>query len=276
MSTIVLGQTTRTQHSPVWRFVNAVVAVTARDITITIKNPGTLGMSLAMPVIMMGVVGGNLMQNMSGGLGFNFGQFMLVGMIVNMLFMSTTMGMTSLVDDSDDNFSAEMLVSPSSRYAIVTGKILGSAFLAILSAVGTLIVGAVMGYTLTGWQLLGLLALAPLMCLAGGALSMMIFGLIDNKKTANMAVMVIMMPQMLLSGVIIPIAHSTGILLVLSRLLPMTYCVDLARAVVYSGSADYSSVVLFNPAVSLGAIIGLTVVFLVVGTFLYVRSEKNR
>ncbi|MBN9104565.1 MAG: ABC transporter permease [Propionibacteriaceae bacterium] len=258
------------------RELNAVVAVAARDITITLKSPATLVMSLVMPLLMMGMIGGNLMQNMAGGLDFNFGTFMLVGMLINMLFMMTTMGMVTLVDDSDDNYSAELLVSPVSRYSIVIGKILGSSFMAIVSCLGVLVVGLVMGITLAPWQLLGLLALAPLMCLSGGALAMIVMGVIKSNKLANMAVMMITMPQMFLSGVIIPIGNSSGVLMVLSRILPMTYCVDLGRAVVYAGSPDFDSVVLFNPMVSLVAIITLTVLCLIVGTYLYARSEKNR
>jgi len=263
-------------HSRAWRAINAVVTVTARDIVLVIKSPSTLAVSLIMPLMMMGLIGGNLMENMTGGLSFDFGEFMLVGMLINMLFMTTTMGMTSMIDDSDEQFSAEMLVSPVSRYSIVIGKILGSSFLAIISGFGVLIIGWIMGITLSGWQLLGLLALTPLMCLSGGALAMIVFGLVRNRKAANMAVMMITMPQMFLSGVIIPIASSTGILWFLSRILPMTYCVDLGRAVVYAGTDQYASTVLFNPAVSLTAIIGLTVVCLILGTYLYVRSEKNR
>src|SRR5690625_3014452 len=167
------------------------------------------------PLMMMGMIGGNLLDNMAAGLGFELGEFMLVGMLVMMLFMMTTMGMVSLVDDSDDNYSAELLVSPVSRYAIVIGKILGSSFTAIISCFGVLVVGLAMGITLSPWSLLALLALAPLMCLSGGALAMIVMGVIKNNKAANLAVMLITMPQMFLSGVIIPIAHSTGILFLL-------------------------------------------------------------
>jgi ABC-2 type transport system permease protein len=134
--------------------------------------------------------------------------------------------------------------------------------------------GWIMGATLAPGQLLGLLALTPLMCLAGGALAVIVMGVIKNKRTANTVVMLITMPQMFLSGVIIPIAQSTGLLMVLSRLLPMTYCADLARAVV-GGSAQVDAV-MFNPALSLGVIAALTTVFLVAGTVLYARSEKSR
>jgi ABC-2 type transport system permease protein len=133
-----------------------------------------------------------------------------------------------------------------------------------------------MGITLRPAQLLALLALSPLMCLSAGALTMIIIGLVKNKRTANIAVMLIVMPQMFLSGAIIPINNNSGILLVLSRLLPMTYCLDLMRAVVYAGTPDYANVVLFNPAISAAGIVVLSVLFLVVGTFFFTRSERNR
>src|SRR5699024_11789897 len=90
----------------------------------------------------------------------------------------TTIGVVSLVDASDDLSSAELLVSPVSRYAIVIGKILGSSFTAIISCLGVLVVGLAMGITLSPWSLLALLALAPLMCLSGGALAMIVMGVI--------------------------------------------------------------------------------------------------
>jgi ABC-2 type transport system permease protein len=272
MSELVLSR----KRSRLFLELNTIVAVMAREITIFFRSPATAIMSFAMPIVMMGMIGGNLMQNMAGGLGFQFGQVMLVGMLVNMLFMMTTMGMTSLVDDHDIDFNQEMLVSPVSRYSIVIGKILGSGFAAVMSMAGTLIVSLVMGITLPAGKLFLILALSPLMCLSGGALAMIIIGLIKNKKAANLAVMLIVMPQMFLSGAIIPINNSSGALLVLNRVMPMTYCLDLVRSVVYMGSPEYDSVVMFNPLINFAAIVLLTALCLVLGTFFFARSEKNR
>jgi len=272
MTELVLLQ----KKSWLFRELNTIVTVMAREITIFFKSPATAIMSLAMPIVLMGMIGGNLMQNMAGGLGFQFGQFMLVGMLVNMLFMMTTMGMTSLVDDHDIDFNQEMLVSPVSRYSLIIGKILGSAFAAVFSMAGTLVVGFAMGITLPIDKLLMILALSPLMCLSGGALAMIIIGLIKSKRAANLAVMLIVMPQMFLSGAIIPINNSSGALLVLNRIMPMTYCLDLVRSVIYRGSPEYSNVVMFNPAVNFAAIVALTVVCLIVGTYFFAQSEKNR
>jgi ABC-2 type transport system permease protein len=184
--------------------------------------------------------------------------------------------MASMVDDHDIDFNQEMLVSPVSRVSLVIGKILGSAFAAIVSMAGTLIVGLVMGITLPISKLLLILAPAPLMCLTGGALAMIVIGAIKNKKAANLAVNLIVMPQMFLSGAIIPINNSSGVLMMLSRLMPMTYCLDLARAVIYAGTPEYDSVVMFNPALNFAAIAVLTAACLAVGTVLFARSEKNR
>lgn len=267
---------TERKHSKFSHEINTVIAIMARDITLSLKSPSSLFVSLIMPIVMMGMIGGNLMENMSGGLGFDFGGFMLVGMVINMLFMTTAMNMTSLVEDHGTDFTQEMLVSPVSRVSIVFGKILGSMFGAIIALAGTLIVGFFMGITLPLSQLLWLLLLSPLMCVASGAFAMLFIGLIKSTKVANMLVSVLAMSQMFLSGAIIPIHDSNGVLMVLSRIMPMTYCIDLARAVTSWGTPEYNSMVMFNPFVNLIAISALSLLFLVIGTWCFARSEKNR
>ena len=255
------------RKSRILREINTVIAVAAREITVFFKSPETIIMILIMPIFMMGMIGGNIL-GIAGGAGL--GKFMLVGMLVNMLFMITAMGMSSIVDDHETDFNQEILVSPVSRYSLVIGKIIGSTFGAIISLAGTLIVGLAMGITLPIGQLLLILALSPLMCFAGGAISMILIGLIKNRKTANFAVMILIMPQMFLSGAIIPINESNTVLLVLSRLMPMTYCVDLARAITGVEAP------MFNPLINFAAIAVLSLICLVIGTFFFARSEKNR
>jgi ABC-2 type transport system permease protein len=105
---------------------------------------------------------------------------------------------------------------------------------------------------------------------------MIVVAFIKSDRIANILIMLIIMPQMFLSGAIIPINNSSGILYILSRLMPMTYCLDLARSVFYAGTPEYASVVLFNPAVTLLTISVLTVVFLIVGTYFFARTEVSR
>ncbi|MCL2134936.1 MAG: ABC transporter permease [Candidatus Bathyarchaeota archaeon] len=255
------------KQSRILRELNTVIAVMGREITVLLKSPMSVILMFVMPIFMMGLIGGNIM-GITGGEGL--GTFMLVGMLVTMLFMMTSMGMSSLVDDHETDFNQEILVSPVSRYSLVIGKILGATFGAIVSMAGTLIVGLVMGITLPIDQLLLILALSPLMCFAGGAMAMILIGLIKNRKTANNAIMLLVLPQMFLSGAIIPINESSTALLALSRIMPMTYCIDLARAITDIGTP------MFNPLINFAAIAIITIVCLVVGTYFFASSEKNR
>jgi ABC-2 type transport system permease protein len=258
------------------RELNAIITIAARDIIVAFKSPAVVAMTLFMPLVFMGILGGSLAQNMAGGLGFDYRQFMMIGMMVNMLFMTVTMGITSIVQDHRVDFTQEMLVSPVSRYSIILGKIIGSSAGAIVQLAGTIVMALVMGIHFSAGQLLAFLALSPLICLAAGAVAVLVVAFVKNPNTVSIIGMLITMPQMFLSGALIPINNSSGILYVLSRAMPMTYCLDLARSVFYAGTPDYNSVVLFNPAISAMGIVALTVFFLVFGTFFFTKSETNR
>jgi ABC-2 type transport system permease protein len=63
---------------------------------------------------------------------------------------------------------------------------------------------------------------------------------------------------------------------IISHIAPLRYAVDLMRGVFYAGSPEYSKVVLDPPLFNLGVMAALFVVFLAVGTWLFVRMERNR
>jgi ABC-2 type transport system permease protein len=86
----------------------------------------------------------------------------------------------------------------------------------------------------------------------------------------------VMFPQMFLSGALIPVKNSTGVLSILVHLMPATYLVDLLRGIFYQGTSVYGKIVLYNPLVDLTVSIILSVIFLVSGSFLFVRGERNR
>lgn len=255
---------------------NAVVAIAAREVIKGIKNPTLLAISIGMPVIFIGIFGGSLSQNMAGGLGFNFLQFMMIGMIVNSIFTGMVTGMSSLIEERNQNLTQELYVSPISRYSIIIGKIIGSSFTSTVGLIGILVVALIMNIPLEGMHIVYLFLLSPLFCLAGGSLGIFFIGFVQDSKTADFGSMLLIMPQMFLSGAMIPIEHSTGILGLLAKLMPMTYCIDLARAVFYAGTPVYDKIVLHNPMMDLGVMASFFVVFTVVGTIMFTRSERNR
>ncbi|MDR0540448.1 MAG: ABC transporter permease, partial [Spirochaetaceae bacterium] len=207
---------------------------------------------------------------------FDFNTFMLVGMLVQGIFMIMGNGITSLVEDRAADFTQEILVSPVSRYSLILGKIAGAAFASYITFFFTIGVGYAIGARLSIPQFLTLLAFSPLMCLAAGSLAVVCIGFIQKASTAGIVIMMLMMGQTFLSGALIPVNHSTGLMAVVSRLLPMTYCIDFMRGVFYARGAEGAATTLHAPALNLVIIIGFTVVFLVLGTAGFVRAEKNR
>jgi ABC-2 type transport system permease protein len=254
--------------------LNAVVTIAMRDIILALKSPSRIGMALIWPVMMLGMFGSQLSQNMGINMGFDFNQFMLIGMLVNGLFMMSIYGITSLVEDRENDFTQELLVSPISRYSIILGKIVGASFVGYVQFFATILVGLCIGARISGSQLLFLLALSPLINLAAGSLGVLCVGLIHKSSTAGLVAMLLSMFQMFLSGALIPINHSTGFMAVLSRLLPMTYCIDLTRGLFYGGSPGAAT--MYAPAVNLIIVGAFTAVFFIVGTTGFVRAEKIR
>lgn len=256
------------------RELNAIFTITMRDVIYSLTTPFSMLISLLMPVIMMGMLGGSLSQNMASGLGFDYGQFMLVGMVINMLFMNTMMNISNLVEERKDNFNQEIFVSPISRYSIIIGKIIGASFSSIIQLLGTFIVALLMGITISLHQIGILLLLAPFICIVAGSMAVIVIAFIKNSKTASIVTSLFTMPQMFLSGAIIPIASSSGILYFLSRILPMTYCLDFARTLVFKGTGQYTS--LFNPYMCAFVLLVITVVFLLIGTYFFSKAETSK
>lgn len=262
--------------SVISREVNAVTAIIGRELIRVIRNPVYIAISIIFPIIFIGILGGSMSQNLAGNVGYNFMQFMLIGMIVNSMFQSSVSGMSQLVEERSSNFTQELFVSPISRYSIVLGKMIGTAFSSMAMLIGIIAVALVLQIPLGGMSFVWLLLLSPLFSLVGAALGIFFIIFITDSKVADIGSMLITMPQMFLSGALIPVNHSTGILGFLAHIMPMTYCVDLARAVFYWGDPIYNEIVLFNPALDLIVIVCFILIFSVIGTILFARSEKNR
>ena len=153
-------------------------------------------------------------------------------MIVNTLYQMTIGGVVSLIEDRENDFTQEMFVSPISRYAIIIGKISGSSITSLFRLVGVFAVALLLRISL-GVEIIRLLLPSPILCLAGGALGMYFISFVRDPKVAGMESLLRVFPQLFLSSVLIPIRHASALLALLTSMMPMTYSVDLARAVFY-------------------------------------------
>ena len=110
----------------------------------------------------------------------------------------------------------------------------------------------------------------------GGAFGVLVLSNLSSQEMAGQIFTFVMLPQFFLAGIFNPIKVLPPYLEILSRIAPMRYAVDLARGAFYAGRPEFSRVVLDPPMVDLVVIAAMFLVFLVIGTALFVRNERNR
>lgn len=258
----------------------AVATIAHRDLLKLLRDRPRIFASLVFPVIIVGVLGTTFEASLNAD--FNYLTFIFTGILAQTLYDSAALGLISLVEDRESDFSQEIFVAPISRYSIVLGKIVGESLVSLVQGVGVVFFAMVFGVRITLAQLPAILLVAVIACLVGGAFGLLVLVNLRSRRAAQQVFPLLLLPQYFLAGVFSPLEglQSVPVLNVLSHLAPLRYAVDLMRAVFYGTSpaygADYSLVVASPPWQNLLVLTVLFGVFLVAGTALFVRSERNR
>jgi ABC-2 type transport system permease protein len=255
---------------------NAVITIAMRDLTKLLRDRGRMLASLAFPLIFIGILGSSMQSNIGNDIGYNFLTFVFIGVIGQTLFQSTAGGLISLVEDKQNDFSQELFISPVSRYAIIFGKIVGETLVSFVQILGVFIFAFVFRVPFDLWMLFSILPFAFLAAILGGAFGLLVMANMNDQRSANQLFPFLLFPQFFLAGVFNPIKILPLPLMILSRIAPMTYAVDLLRSIYYWGTPAYEKTVLFNPITNILVVTGFSIVFLISGTLMFVRNERNR
>jgi ABC-2 type transport system permease protein len=255
---------------------SAILAMAHRDLVKLLRDRTRLVADFAFPLIFIGVLGTTLQAGFGDVAGFDLLTFVFTGVLAQTLWQSAALGVISLIEDRENDFSQEIFVSPISRYSIIIGKVLGESLVALPQGIAIIAFGLVIGIPLSPIGLLALLPAIGVVTLFGGAFGVIVLSRLPNRRAATQIFPFIMLPQFFLAGIFNPIGNLEGPLEIASRLAPMRYAVDLMRNAYYGVQPDVVDVAL-EPAATNLAIIGvLFVVFVAVGTTLFVRAEQNR
>jgi len=256
--------------------VSVILAIAQRDLVKFLRDRARIVATFIFPFIFVGILGTSFRYSFGRSTGFDWLPFIFTGVLAQTLWQSAAMGIISLLEDRQNDFVQEMFVSPISRYSIVFGKILGESLVALAQGVGILGFGLVLGVRFSAGQVVILLLAAVVICIFGGAFGLIMIAFLSSQRAAQQIFPFIMLPQFFLSGAFTPVALLPIYLDILSRLSPMRYAVDFTRDVFYTGSADAPRVILAPAAFNLLAMAVAFAAFMVVGTRLFVRRERNR
>lgn len=258
------------------REVYAVITLAYRDLMKLLRDPARLISSLMFPLLFILILGGSMQGSFGSRSNFDYVAFVFTGVFAQNLFQSAALGVVSLIDDRENDFSQEVFVSPISRYSIILGKIIGETLVALTQAIGVLAFGLMAGVSLSFGQLVGLAWTGIVTSFFGAAFGVTVLSNLNNRRTADQVFPYVILPQFFLSGVFNPLHSLPWYLDLLSRISPMRYAVDLTRDIFYSGRTDYSFAVLQGTGYNLALMTALFLIFLFIGTFLFVRKERNR
>ncbi|MEK7215280.1 MAG: ABC transporter permease [Chloroflexota bacterium] len=256
--------------------MSPLLAIALRDLNRLLRDPVRMASTFIFPFIFLVALGGSMQANVGGRLGYDFLAFTFTGIYAQTLFQSTAMGLISLIEDRENNFSQAIFIAPISRYTIVLGKLIGETLVALPQGLAVVVFGLVLGVSMSPAQLVGLAVVGVLVSLFGGAFGLLVLSNLGSQRAAQQVFPFIILPQFFLAGVFNPIQVLPWYLEVFSRISPMRYAVDVARNVFYAGLPEYESVVLAPFPINAAVIGAAFAVFLVVGTVLFVRSERNR
>ena len=256
--------------------LSAVLAIAHRDLIKLLRDRARLVADLVFPMIFIGVLGTSLQAGFGDESGIDLLAFVFTGVLAQTLWQSSAMGVISLIEDRENDFSQEIFVSPISRYSIVIGKVLGESLVALPQGLAIVVFGIVIGIALGPAALLALVPTALVITVFGGAFGVLVLSRLPNRRAAAQIFPFVMLPQFFLAGVFNPIDDLPWFLDILSRIAPMRYAVDLMRNAYYGFHPEPVAVPLASLGTNLAIIAGLFAVFIAIGTTLFVRSERNR
>jgi ABC-2 type transport system permease protein len=256
--------------------LNAILAIAHRDLTKLLRDrPRMLG-DLAFPVLFVALLGPALQAGFGSPGGLDLQAYVFSGVLAQSVWQSAAAGVISLIADREQDFSQEIFVSPISRYSIVMGKIVGESLVAFPQALAILALGVIIGVPVTIQGVMALIPVIFLVAVFGGAFGILVVSNLASQRAANQVFTFLLLPQFFLAGVFNPIQNLPGWLEALSRISPLRYAVDTIRNVYYGFQPSSAPATVASLETNLAVMAGMLVVFVTVGTAIFVRSERNR
>lgn len=262
--------------------LNAIITIAYRDFIKFIRDYRRVVVSLLFPFIFVVILGQSFGAFISaeGEPSLNYMAFIATGILGQTLFQSSASGIISLVQDREEDFAQELFIAPVPRYIILLGKIIGESSVASMQGLGVLGMSFLIGVRFSPTQLLGLIPLFVVATLLGGAFGILVLSNLDGPRAANQIFPLLLLPQFFLSGAFNPIVPEASFVYIFSRITPMTYAIDFGRQVLYPNGEGLYYTDAIQPVASLATgsliIVLMFVAFLSIGTFIFVRNERNR
>lgn len=250
--------------------------IAQRDVIKLRRDRLRLAVNLMFPIVLMVGLGSLLAPTLGKVSGLDTVTLAFTGMLAATMFQSAAAGMISLVEDREQDFARELFVSPVSRLALISGKAAGETSVALGQGACIVVAAVVFGVAFRADQLLALIGPCVACALLGASFGLATLAALPNQRSAMEVFQFLIVPQYVLSGVVVPLHGVAGWLDALGWAMPMRYGVELARAAFYAGAPGYREVVSLGPGGDLAVMASLFVLCVAGGGWLWEQRERTR
>jgi|SRR5690625_347380 len=235
--------------------IHDITTLFRSEVALALRNWIGLAIGLIQPFVYLLLFGPLLTQALPSGQ--NPWLFFVPGLLVMLGLFGTGFAGFNLIPDIRSGYVERLRVAPISRTAILLGRVLKDAVVLVLQAVPLIALGYILGMDANP---LGVLAAIVLVLITGVSLASLSYVLalsLPNEYLFAPAVNSAAIPLMLLSGILLPVNQGPAWLDWLTRLNPLRYILDAARAL-FAGTLDTTVYVGAGVAVVL-AVISFTI-----------------
>jgi ABC-2 type transport system permease protein len=229
--------------------VGALYAIWLRELKRTLRDRGQLIGGLSRPVLWMLIMGIGLSPYFRGEvygevrftIPYTYLQFIFPAVIVLNIMYTAVQSAVSVISDRKFGFLREVLVSPASRWVVLLGKVLGGTSVAMLHGLLVVALAGFVDVTLTPTSFLLGLGLMFLIAFSLTCLGIFIAGFVSSFEAFGVFVNLVVLPLYFTSSSVFPLdpalSNAQAIviypewLVIMVRLNPLTYAIDLMRSV---------------------------------------------
>jgi ABC-2 type transport system permease protein len=215
------------------RAITHSLYMTARHLRILARQPWYIAFTLVQPVIWL-VLFGQLFKRIVLLPGFgaaSYVDFLTPGVVImTVLFGSGWSGM-GVIRDLDQGVVDRFLISPVSRVALIAGRLIQLAVVAVVQSVLIVVLGIILGARFPGGipGLVALIVCAVLLAVPVGALSCAMAGMARKEETVIGAVNFILLPLTFVSSVFMASNLMPGWIRTASQYNPVEWAVEAGR-----------------------------------------------
>jgi ABC-2 type transport system permease protein len=255
--------TTRSKGSNPMQTLHDTWLIFRRSVILTIRQPVWIIFGIMYPVLYL-VLFGPLLDRAVGQAapGVNAYNWFLPGILIQVALFGTAFGGFGLIAELRYGVVERMRVTPMSRTAMLLGRSLRDVVILLTQALIMIVLAIPFGLHLDAAGIALTLGLLALVGLVMAPLSYAAGLILKSEDAFAPLVQGVVMPLLLLSGILLPMALAPDWLKTLSSINPLTHAVDAARAM-FNG--DWS-----NPEIRIG--VGITTVLAIVAVWIASRT----